>query len=204
MKHYFTFTLFTTTLLHFDTTNFNFYPLARIAVLASRFIVGSAFGVREVLMTLVGGFTHQGNRAHVLASMRSMHIIALVLGLGLAAVATFWHMPAPQPLGRLHYKIPSYVNFLENSSVGLMNESLALGHTSPIKFLFDEFDKSSDSSGRRDLHEVVQGFEGIDNDVEDSMGDFVEDAVLNDVLSRNESQQQPRLAGFSFVLLTLM
>uniref|UniRef100_A0A7S0MJY6 Major facilitator superfamily (MFS) profile domain-containing protein n=1 Tax=Cryptomonas curvata TaxID=233186 RepID=A0A7S0MJY6_9CRYP len=170
----------------------------RMAVLASRFIVGSAFGVREVLMTLIGGFTHQGNRAQVLSSMRSMHIVALVLGLGLAAVATFWHMPAPQPLGRLHYKIPSYVKRLENNSVGLVNESIALGHANPLwaNFLFDGLDRSLEFSGRRDFHEDLQDLEGIDEGVQDSMGGFVEDAVLNDVLNGNENitspSQQPR------------
>ncbi len=165
--------------------------------------MGSAFGVREVLMTLVGGFTHQGNRAQVLASMRSMHIAALVLGLGLAAVATFWHMPAPQPLGRLHYKIPSYVKSLENNSAGLVrvNESLALGHSYPYwtNFFFDGLDRSLELSGRRDFHEDVQGLEGIDEGVEDAMGNFMEDAVINDVLKGSENitnptQQQPRSA----------
>jgi hypothetical protein len=172
----------------------------RLAVLASRFIVGSAFGVREVLMTLVGGFTHQGNRAHVLVSMRSTHIAALVLGLGLAAVATFWHMPAPQPLGRLHYKIPTYVKSLENSSAGFVNESLALGHSNELwtHLLFDGLDRSLEFSGRRDLHENMQDLEGIDVGVQDAMGVIMEDAVLYDVLNGSEVpiQQQPRLVWF--------
>ncbi len=160
--------------------------------------MGGSFGVREVLMTLVGGFTHQGNRAQVLASMRSTQILALVLGLGLAAVATFWHMPAPQPLGRLHYKIPSYVKSFEDDSV---NESLAHGNTNPVwaNFLFGGLDRSLEFSGRRDFHEDLQDLEGIDDVVQDSMGDFVQDAVLNDVLNGNgnitiPSEQQPRLA----------
>ena len=102
-------------------------------------------------MTLVGGFTHQGNRAHVLSSLRSMHIAALVLGLGLAAVATFWHMPAPKPFGGLQYKIPSYVKSLENHSESLVNQSLALDN--PFDFatnlIFDGFGESVQFSGRR-------------------------------------------------------
>jgi hypothetical protein len=98
--------------------------MSRLAVLASRFVVGSAFGVREVLMTLVGGFTHQGNRSQALVTVQSTNTAALVLGLGLAAVATFWHMPAPKPFGGLQYKIPSYMKNIENSTSTFANESL--------------------------------------------------------------------------------
>ena len=67
--------------------------------------MGCGFGVREVLFALVGGLTHVGNRREVLTSIRAVETVALILGLGLAAVAAFWHMPAPKPLGKLQARL---------------------------------------------------------------------------------------------------
>ena len=143
-------------------------------------------------MTLVGGFTHHGNRAQVLASLRATHVTSLVLGLGLAAVATFWHMPAPKPLGGLQYKIPSYVKSLENHSSSFVNESLAFGISTD--FLFGGSDGTFDFSENRLLGQELKL---VEVGVEDVVGNFLEDAELGDS-NKNDSSisdQQPR---FSF------
>jgi hypothetical protein len=157
-------------------------------------------------MTLVGGFTHQGNRAQVLTSLRSMHVAALVLGLGLAAVATFWHMPAPKPFGGLQYKIPSYVKSLENHSESLVNQSLALDNpfTFATNLVFQGIAGPVEFSGQRFLNTELKG---IEPNVAEVVGNLLGDAEPEDTVNQDNisaTDLQPRYSVLQVLKLLLL
>ena len=97
-----------------------FYSMAqdKMAVLASRFLVGCASGVQGVLLTMAASLSSPHKRLETLTSVRAMYTVALVLGTGLAAVGTFVHMPAPGPLGHIHHQLPKYFREMTSNATG--------------------------------------------------------------------------------------
>ena len=83
----------------------------RFFVLASRFVVGLSSGVQAPLMTMVGAFTNRYDRPEILGSMRSMYVLAFVLGAGVSTSVTFVHMYNPGlPLDAMQHSVPTYVS----------------------------------------------------------------------------------------------
>ena len=73
------------------------YSLAphRIVVLFSRFLVGFAGGVQEPLLTLVSSMTNKYSRSEVRSSLRSVYVLAFIVGAGLSTSVSFVHMHNP-------------------------------------------------------------------------------------------------------------
>lgn len=77
-----------------------------LTVLFSRFLVGCGCGVQSILWTMVGGFTNRDNRDEVISSMRMLRHLGFIIGVGLAAVAT-WQHDSPAVFGRFVTRLPS-------------------------------------------------------------------------------------------------
>jgi len=78
-----------------------------LTVLFSRFLVGCGCGVGSVLWTMVGGFTNRDSRDEVISSMRMLRHLGFIIGVGLAAVAT-WQHDSPAVFGRCVKKQSSH------------------------------------------------------------------------------------------------
>lgn len=94
------------------------YALARNStmVVVSRFLVGAAAGVQAPLMSMAAAMVGRGAASSTITGLRSMHIVAWILGTGSAAIATFVHTPAPGMMGHMDHQIPHYMRMMHRMS----------------------------------------------------------------------------------------
>jgi hypothetical protein len=92
-----------------------------LTVLFSRFLVGCGCGVGSVLWTMVGGFTNRDSRDEVISSMQMLRHLGFIIGVGLAAVAT-WQHDSPAVFGRSVKKQTPHGIFSSTSARPLLAE----------------------------------------------------------------------------------
>lgn len=99
---------------------------------------------------MIGGLCAREDRYQAVTAAKSMQTIALVLGTGMAAVATFVHTPLPGRLGHIDHTLPKYVKMMHlgNATARVSSEINSFGSLGGMVIPPDQ---GSSSSHRRKL-----------------------------------------------------